>query len=175
MDFSEQVNLLNDYLDNPDKNEAYGILKKASTFIAQELFLEIFHVHNYETDGKRKVGTISCTSFKLDTAPALYRLFYLTRPKSIDFSDMYKNNILTLVSPDYEFVADIEFFKYELGVYISAAPKHVEGRPSCVQGGWPGADNGTSMKTQELKDWADLLKKCLSSKWQVYPGNNFEV
>jgi hypothetical protein len=143
---------------------------------AREQFREVYLLHDY-SQGKRTVGTIECGSFGFqDTPKALYRLLFLAQPKQVDFSDMYKScSLFALVSPDGEFVADFEFFKFELAAYLSAAPVHIEGRMSSIIAGAPGADNGIHAKSPELQLWAATLKKCLDRSWMVYGGNDFEV
>lgn len=161
-----KINALNAAIDEPD-----------SDLDVRGEFADIFHLHDYNL-GNRKVGTVPCGSFEIeDTPKSLYRLLFLARPESVKFSTMYKSeSLFALTSPDGEFVADIQFYKYELGVYLSAEPKHVDqSKRSGIIGGMPGCDNGEKIQTPELKAWADLLKKCLSSKWLVYGGNDFEV
>ena len=124
-----------------------------------------------------KVGTVECGSYKFqDTPKALYRVLFLTNAKQVDFSNMYKSDsLIALVSPDGQFVADIQFFKYELAAYLSAAKEHIDGQQHNVVAGAPGSDNGIRAGSPELKLWAKTLKKCLNRSWMVYGGNDFEV
>jgi hypothetical protein len=142
----------------------------------KRMFGQIYLFHDYEAAGPRKVRTAECGSFKTETAPALYRLLYLTAPKRIDFSDMYKScSLFALVSPDSRFCAQPQFFKYELAIYLSGAEDVVKGREHGVTSGIPGIDNGIGIKDPGMKMWSELLQRCLARKWDVYSGNNFEV
>jgi hypothetical protein len=143
---------------------------------AQEQFQQVYLLHDYNA-GDRKIATIECGSFGFkDTPKVLYRLLFLTRAKSVDFSDMYKSaSLFALTSPDGQFVADIQFFKYELAAYISAPREHIEGRMYGIIAGAPGSDNGIRAKSPELKLWAETLRRCLDKSWMVYGGNDFEV
>jgi len=161
----ETLETLNLLLDSPDDE-----------YDAREEFRSIYLLHDY-AKGNRKVGTIECGSFDFeDTPKALYRLLFLARPARVDFSDMYKSkSLFALTSADGCFVADFQFFKYELAAYLSATREHTEGRQSVLIAGAPGSDNGIRAKSPELKLWASTLKKCLDKKWMVYGGNDFEV
>lgn len=144
---------------------------------ARERFGSVYLLHDYEVDGNRKVGTVECGSFEfLDTPKALYRLLFLTKATRVDFSDMYKScSLFALTSPDGQFVADFQFYKYELAAYLSAAKEHIEGRQHSVLCGVPGSDNGIRARTPELTLWAETLKTCLDRSWMVYGGNDFTV
>lgn len=141
------------------------------------LFSTIYFVHDYEADGDRPIPTTGCGSVKLkDTPRSFYRLMYLARPKGINFDDMYKSGgLLTLCSPDCQFVAHVEFWKYELALRFESTAEHITGRRSPIVCGVPGARNGVSATSPLLKTWCDTLQLCLKSKWDVYPGNNFRV
>lgn len=150
--------------------------KAAQDIDGRDLFRDIFKLHDYEVHRNRPIPTKECASFRMDTVPGLYRLLYLCKPKRVDFSDMYKSNSLfALLSPDAKFVADIQFYKYELAAYISASPEHIDGREHAILCGVPGSDNGISVKDELLKAWVSLLERSLKTKWPVYLGNNFEV
>lgn len=159
-----------------DKMSNLRKLIEADDYDARDFFAEVYMLHEYNVSGDRKIGTVECGGFSLETTSALYRLLFLAKPTNVDFSDMYKSSSLfALCSPDGEFVADFQFYKYELAVYCSAVKSHVAGAPSFVQSGMPGSDNGVNANSQELKEWMELLKLCLSRKWMVYGGNDFEV
>ena len=143
---------------------------------AGQLFNKIFIIHDYKTDGNRKVGTLSCGSIGTQTVNALYRLFYLSQPKRVDFSDMYKSeSLFALRSPDWQFVGDVHFYKYELAIYFSATGEYIDGQQHGIICGVPGIDNGINAKSESLTIWIALLKRCLDRKWMVYGGNDFEV
>jgi hypothetical protein len=151
---------------------------------------QLYRIHDYDKMGNRPVGTVDCGSFRLpDTPKSLYRALFLLRPVSVSFvtenqniirpaptqGDMYKQCILTIVSPDYDFVATLEFFKYELALYFSASEKYITGRRSCVISGAPGSDNGIQYRGPEPEAWFGLLKELLTREWMVYGGNDFSV
>ncbi len=136
----------------------------------------IFRIHDYETMGKRTVGTYDCGSTRLkDTPKSLYRTLFLFTPERLSFKEMYKGTLLTLVSPDYNLVASVEFYKYELAIYFSASKEHVEGRGSGVICGLPGSDNGIRFKGEIAQAWFGLITGLLDREWCVYGGNNFDV
>ena len=171
-DLQEQIANLNTVLDAFDQNN-YG---DDDSVDPKDLFGKVFVTHVYEIDGDRKVATQDCESVKLNGPIAFYRTLFLAQPKQIDFSDMYKSgSLFALVSPNGEFVADVEFWKYEPCIRFSAAPEHVEVEPRVVFCGIPGTDNGGHAKTPELKAWMALLQRCLARKWIMYSGNDFEV
>jgi hypothetical protein len=136
----------------------------------------LYRIHDYETMGDRPVGTVDCGSARLrDTPRALYRALFLFHPERLSFKGMYKETLLTLVSPDYHLVATLEFFKYELAVYFSAAEEHIEGRRARIVCGLPGSDNGVKFKGIVAEGWFGLIRCLLDREWTVYGGNNFVV
>ena len=137
----------------------------------------IYKIHDYDTQGNRPIGTYSCGSERMEDTPlVLYRAMFLFRPERVSFKDMYKDTFLTLVSPDYKLVADIEFFKFEIGVYFSAAREYIPSTQGHgVIAGHPGADNGVTFAGEIPSLWFGLLVKLLRNQWMVYSGNNFEV
>lgn len=161
----ENLSAINDLLKNGGSDDAI-----------ESRFRKVYLLHQYEIDGNRKIPTIECGSTRLDSANALYRLLFLTRPKQVDCSDMYASDFLfALVSPDGEFVADFAFHKYGLAVYFSATSAHLKGHRTVVSSGVPGADNGIKPNSPLLKLWCSTLKKCLHRKWLMYAGNDFSV
>lgn len=172
MSLQVRIDKMNAALDALDVNQ-YGDDESPDP---ESLFREIFLTHIYELDGDRKVGTHDCESVRLSGAAAFYRLLFLTKPKQLDFSDMYKSgSLFALVSPNGEFVADVEFWKYEPTIRFSALVEHLEGQSRPVTCGIPGSDNGWRAKDPELKAWIALLLRCLERKWMIYSGNDFEV
>lgn len=141
---------------------------------AREYFARIFFLHDY-TNGARTVRTVECGGVVVDDTPlSLYRLLFLTAPARLDFSDMYKSGeMFALLSPDGQFAAHVELWKYELAIRFSASPEHVTGQMSTIECGIPSADNGVQGRSPLLKAWQDCLILCLNSQWDVYPGNNF--
>ncbi len=163
---TEDLEKLNSLLDSED-----------GEYDARELFSSVYLLQDYDIDGNRKVGTIECGGFDFqDTPKALYRLLFLTKAKRVDFGNMYKSrSLLALISPDGRFVADIQFYKYELAAYLSSTKEHIEGHQHEIVCGVPCADNGIRAESSELKLWSATLKKCLDRSWMVYGGNDFEV
>lgn len=137
----------------------------------------LYKIYNYQTMGRRPVGTYPCGSVKLqDTPKCLYRALFIFRPEAISFRDMYKMNLLTLVSPDFQLVAEIDLFKYEMAVYCNASKGHVSGtRQHAVIAGAPGWDNGISAQSETAKAWFGFLVDLLNREWVVYDGNDFFV
>jgi hypothetical protein len=120
----------------------------------------------------------ACGSASLDDTPrALYRLLYLAKPASVDFSDMYKSGgLFVLASPDRSFFASVETYKYELGLYFYAKDKSaIGGEGTGIIGGWPGADNRRHVSDPIGAKFFDVLLKAVNREWDVYSGNNFKV
>jgi hypothetical protein len=193
---SETVSRLNSLLDVADKPPE----KKSETdwqaeSEALDLLESLYRIHSYAIDGNLSRGVTDCGSYGFrDTPRVLYRLIYLFshqagrwptgqiapqpghRPWPLDFGDMYKSSSLfAIVSPDYRFVADPQFYKYELMLSWRATPQHVAGLPYSIVCGVPGSDNGVNPATPELKAWQALLVRMLEREWDVYSGNNFKV
>lgn len=161
-------------------NEARTILaSEDGEYEAREFITRsgLYKIHDYALMGKRPVGTYPCGSKRIkDTPESLYRVLFLFRPSAISFGDMYKTTLFTLVSPDYSLVAEIDLFKYELGVYFQASREHISGtRQHAVQGGAPGIDNGIAVQSETAKAWCSFLVELVQRKWMVYGGNDFEV
>lgn len=124
-------------------------------------------------EGKKYCG---CGSIEVgDTPAALYRLLYLLKPKSMDFSDMYKSHLFGIFSADKRFLVDVYLFKYEIGLYFYCPKEVLGGKGSFVVGGWPGADNGWNCTDEDGNAFFEMIREAVNYTWQVYPGNNFEV
>jgi hypothetical protein len=157
----------NELAGNPEQEYDFREFLKGSGLV---------RIHDYETMGVRPVGTYDCGSVRLkDSAKSLYRAMFLFAPERVSFKEMYKGNLLTLVAPDYNLVASVEFYKYELAVYFSASKDHVEGRGSGVICGLPGSDNGVRFKGEIAQAWFGLIAGVLDREWMVYGGNDFAV
>ena len=118
----------------------------------------------------------ACGSFTLsDTPKALYRAMYLFGPKRVDFSDMYKQELMAFATPDKRFVATFELFKYEAGVYCYAPKDVIEGKGRGIIAGWPGADNGWHCTDPVGALFFEVVKGLLDYTHMVYGGNDFEV
>ena len=109
-----------------------------------------------------------------DTPAALYRLLFLCRPESVEFSDMYKTRLFAFTSSDGRFLVSVELFKYELGLYFACTRECLLGKGSGVIAGWPGADNGWRC-TEDGQAFFGLVWAMSHRKLEVYPGNNFSV
>ena len=142
---------------------------------ADDVFRECYRWHDY-SKGNRPFGTVDCGGIMCDDTPrALYRICFLAKP-AIDFGDMYKTgSMVDLCSPDYRFVASVQLWKYEVGVYFFCPPDLVAGTPHGVQAGRPSADNGVRCGDAFGNRWFELLGHALAREWDVYPGNNFRV
>jgi hypothetical protein len=120
---------------------------------------------------------IECGSYAPTNTPAgLYRLLWLAEPKEVDFSDMYKNRLFSLMSTDERFVISVEMFKCELGLYFYA-PKEMVNASGFrgVIAGWPGANNGLQCTDETGIAFFDLVKKIVEHEFEVYSGNHFRV
>lgn len=118
----------------------------------------------------------SCGSAELtDTPKALYRVLWLMRPKSVDFSDMYKDSLLCIATPDKRFVATFDLFKYMAGVRFYCPKDLIGGRGTGIIAGAPGADNGWHCTDEVGNLFFNTVKAILEYKHMVYGGNDFEV
>jgi hypothetical protein len=158
-----------------DMAEIERLFSDKDDYSARELFPKVFVLRDYKEKGNRPVGTFDCGSVKCEGPCSLYIAMFLSRPKSVDFSDMYKASLLCWCSPDYRFVASFELFKYEPALYFSASKELVCGQASSIQAGAPGADNGISSNDPLFLRWCKLLETCLDREWMVYGGNDFKV
>lgn len=119
---------------------------------------------------------VGCGSYKLtDTPRALYRLLWLLRPKGLDFSDMYKAQLLEFALPDRRFVCEFYWFKYEAGLYFYAVREAVGGHGSGIIGGWPGCDNGWYCTDPLGNLFFQVVREIIEYEHTVYGGNNFKV
>jgi hypothetical protein len=110
-----------------------------------------------------------------ETAKGLYRLLYLTRPKAIDFDDMYKGTLMIIGAKDHPFFVDVSLFKYELGLYWYVPSEALGGKGSCILAGRPGSDNGWHSNDPLANKFFEMVKRAAEYEWTVYPGNNFKV
>jgi len=168
-DFDWDKYCLSNRLDEGDGNGCF-----------EELFEECFKLHDYGA-GTRPIGTIECGSHKFKDSPtSMYRFLWLMKPKSVDFSDMYKSETLIEVcSPDYEFCVAFAFFKYEFSCRFHVAEKHILDKRTpgrfYVQCGIPGSDTGKSCSSDIGNLWFSVLMKTLDTRHCLYGGNDFYV
>lgn len=121
-----------------------------------------------------------------DTSRSLYRLLFLSKPKSLDFSDMYKTGagFIALVSACERFAVRFELWKFELAfrfyVLERFATRH-SGPHVCTSNA-PTTERGVVMNDAEMRTLDDdallfieMVEKSLARKWAVYGGNNFDV
>lgn len=154
---------------------------------AIDLAEKLYILHDYRENGNLRVGVQACGSAGFaDTPKALYRLLYIVHHQRrsgerrgaflVDFEDMYKSrSLFALVSPDGQFVADPQFYKYELMIGCRATREHVTGRRSAIECGVPGSDNGVNIASELLAAWWATLLRMLTREWEVYGGNGFRV
>ena len=117
-----------------------------------------------------------CGNFAVDDTPkSLYRALWLFSPSVVDFSDMYKKHLFSIVSSDGRFACEFRLFKYELGVYCYAPKGVVSQSESRVTAGHPSADNGHMCNDAVGRLFFETVEKMINSKIDVYSGNNFEV
>ena len=118
-----------------------------------------------------------CGSYKaLDTPKALYRLFYLLEPKSVDFSNMYRGTLFAFVSADERFLVQVSLFEYELGLFFLAPEETIDrSEAACVMAGWPGADNRLRLTDPVGVAFFEMVKKIIEHEFEVYPVGDFKV
>lgn len=113
-----------------------------------------------------------CGSFGFDnTAKVLYRALYLLRPKSVDFTDMYKSELFCFCTPDRRFLCQFYLFKYEAAVYCFAPREAIGGQGSAIIAGAPGADNGWFCNDETGSLFFDVVKAALEHAG--YPGSDW--
>ena len=112
---------------------------------------------------------------KATTPDALYRLLYLIRPVSVDFSDMYKSGLFLFRSVDKRFLVSVYLFKYELGLYFYCPKEAMSDKSNIVIAGMPGSDNGMQCTDPDGIAFFEMVKKAVTQEWMVYGGNNFSV
>lgn len=141
---------------------------------AKDLICDVYRL--LPVNGKLAGPFRECGSVSLgDTPKALYRVLFLFKPDGVDFSEMYKTQLLIFSDPTETYVATFELFKYEAALYFAARKEQVEGSGSAVIAGMPGADNGVRMASPEGKRWCEMLQRVLEHEWMVYGGNDFIV
>lgn len=165
----EKLELLKEML-NPDYDH------EESDTSVEEIFSDCYKWHDYRK-GDRPQGTRSCGSSKFDDTPkALYRILYLTGVDTVDFSDMFKSGtLIEICSPDYDFRAGVEFYKFELAVRFGCVKEHCLGTRNMIECGVPGHDNGVKCSSEIGNLWFGMFMKCLNYKYCVYGGNDFFV
>jgi hypothetical protein len=141
-------------------------------------------VRPWPKGGWRGVGVASITF--TDTPKSLYRLIYLTEPKKLDLSDMYKTGegFIAFTSACRRFAVRAELWKYELACRFYATKTMVTRvqKPSAIAYNGPAVRKGRIQAVEEfeVKDkdaWAffEMVKVALTRKWMVYGGNDFVV
>ena len=118
-----------------------------------------------------------CGSYKAqDTPKAMYRIFYLLEPDSVDFSSMYRGDLFCFVSVDERFMVRVSLFEYELGLYFLAPEETIDkSEAACVPSAWPGADNSIRLTDSEGVDFFEMVKKLVEYELEVYPVGDFKV
>jgi len=176
MDLSEHLKLINRMM---DKNFDWEKHDEENGLDFQSQFRQCYRWHDYR-DGERPIGTVACGSIKFkdeDTPKAMYRIFWLLEPDHVDFSDMYKDELLSIVSHDYRFVASFYLWKYEASLYFSCDPavaKRTKPKTG-IRCNVPGYNMGIVCDDQVGNLWFEILQKVLETRHCVYGGNNFFV
>lgn len=118
-----------------------------------------------------------CGSYKVDDTPkAMYRLFHLLEPESVDFSTMYRGDLFYFVSVDELFMVRVSLFEYELGLYFLAPEETIDkSEAACVPSAWPGADNRIRLTDSTGVDFFEMVKKIVEHELDVYPVGEFKV
>ena len=118
-----------------------------------------------------------CGSYKAkDTPKGLYRLFYLLEPGGIDFSNMYRGQILSFTSIDERFLVRVNLFEYELGIFFLAPEESIDrSEAECVPAAWPGADNRIRCTDPVGVDFFEMIKKAVEFEYDIYPVGDFRV
>jgi hypothetical protein len=124
-----------------------------------------------------------------DTPKCLYRFLYLWRPRTLDFSDMYKSRI-ALIDLKGAALASLKFYKYELAAYfyvpggdIIVKPVLVIETPAgplFVSSGIPGIEDDSKYRPQlvegsKAEEEIQAFITLLEMQHEVYSGNNFRV
>jgi hypothetical protein len=106
----------------------------------------------------------------------MYRLFYLLEPEAVDFSNMYRGDLLRFVSADERFLVRVSLFEYELGLYFYAPEELIDkSDAACVPSAWPGADNKIRLTDSVGISFFEMLKKIVEYELDVYPVGDFKV
>jgi hypothetical protein len=118
-----------------------------------------------------------CGSYKgEDTPRGLYRLLYLLEPEAVDFSNMYRGQILAFASADERFMIKVFLFEYELGLYFLAPEETIDKSEAvCVPAAWPGADNRIRCTDPAGVAFFDMVRKVVEHEYDVYPAGGFKV
>ena len=118
-----------------------------------------------------------CGSYKAQNTPkAMYRIFYLLEPDSVDFSNMYRGDLFYFVSVDERFMIRVSLFEYELGLYFLAPEETIDkSEAACVPSAWPGADNRIRLTDSVGIDFFEMIKKIVERELKIYPLGDFKV
>ena len=118
-----------------------------------------------------------CGSYKADDTPrAMYRLYYLLEPESVDFSNMYRGDLFSFVSIDDRFMVRVVLFEYELGLYFLAPEEFIDkSEAACVPSAWPGADNKIRLTDQTGIAFFEMIKNTVEHEFEVYSLGGFKV
>ena len=118
-----------------------------------------------------------CGSYKVEDTPrGMYRLFYLLEPEAVDFSNMYRGELLHFVSADERFLVRVSLFEYELGLYFYAPEELIDtSDAACVPSAWPGADNRIRLTDSVGIDFFEMVKLIVEHELDVYPVGEFKV
>jgi hypothetical protein len=118
-----------------------------------------------------------CGSYKAeDTPKGLYRLFYLLEPEGVDFSNMYRGQIIAFTSIDERFLVRVTLYEYELGLFFLAPEETIDrSEAECVPAAWPGADNRIRCTDPDGVDFFEMVRKAVEFEYDVYSVGDFRV
>jgi len=139
-----------------------------------DLFLACCKIGELPEEESGKFASFGSTAVT-NTPEALYRLLFLFKPPSVNFSNMYKSKLFTFSSRDGRFWVDVHLFKYELGLYFSAPKETVIGKGRDFFAGCPGSDNGWSLSDKDGQRFFNMVKMAANREWTIYGGNDFRV
>ena len=101
---------------------------------------------------------------------ALYRCLYFLAPGKVDFSDMYKCNLMYVESPCKEFLISVELYKYELRLYCYCRSKYYKIVKMTLEN-----IDGAECDSELGNLWFDTFFRVLKFRLCIYPGNDFCV
>lgn len=148
----------------------------------EDIFAEQFPVFKAKR-GKKYSGRHVKSTFLKPPEKILYRMLHWIPGLKIDGCQFYKGNIVELKLANTGAIAQFQFHKKELAVYLWCPsnqiiePKKPEKQHIIsIECGTPGSKSSNQFKPKPevLHHW-NILLKVLKTKTLIYPGNNFQV
>lgn len=131
---------------------------------------------------RRKATWTDVASKSFDDSPSvLYRLlhYFQNRKKPFKIDDFYKQNLLRLHHPNGICYADLEFWKHEMAIRLTADKSLCESDKQesaiSIVCGVPSSMDGQVEASVDVMDWYRLLIQLLETPVMIYSGNNFKV